>query len=151
MSSILAGIFSTNGPFTSSAEMAYSCRTGSVEVVASLSNSSFVSPSSLSPCASAKAATALSKFSPPRPSIMPGEKRARSSRICALRIAGLMPLPRLAENCASLTALRSRAAGFAAFAAAGAAPSAARSSIVRAVDNKRMVNLSGLGAVAGVA
>src|SRR5829696_3383708 len=148
MSSILAGILATNGPFTSSAEMAYSCRTGSVEVAASLSNSSLVSPSSLSPCASAKAATALSKFSPPRPSIVPGEKRARSSRICALRIAGLMPLPRLAENCASLTALRSRAAGFAAFAAAGAAPSAASSSTVKAVDNKRTVNLSGLGAAA---
>src|SRR3954449_5877835 len=148
MSSILAGIFGTNGPFTSSAEMAYSCTTGSVEVARSLSNSSFVSPSSLSPCASAKAATALSKFSPPRPSIVPGEKCARSSRICALRIAGLMPLPRFSENCASLTALRSRVAGFAAFAAAGAAPSAVRSSIVRAVDKKRMVNLSGLGAAA---
>src|SRR6266478_1555420 len=89
MSSILAGSFSKNGPFTSLSEIVYSAITGSWLVPTSAVQISGVSAlSEGKPLASAKALRAFCAFSPSLPSISPGENWARSSRTWAFTTAG---------------------------------------------------------------
>src|SRR5215211_8322006 len=127
MSSSLSGILSVNGPLTSSSEIVCSAMTGSDEVAVSFAQVSLSSlPSGLRPFASWKAPIAFSTFSPPRPSITPGEKRARSSSTCAFRVTGLILLPPLAGSSASLTSWTVSVS-----ARAGAAPR--RVAIVKAI------------------
>src|SRR4051794_37193581 len=117
MSSIFAGSFFTNGPFTSRLEISYCVITGSSLVFESFVHISGVSGwSDATPLASANAFSALSAFSPDLPSISPGENRARSSRTCAFARAGsiLSLLTGLERNSALLIAAAPRLAADAA-------------------------------------
>ena len=113
MSSILAGRFLRNGPFSSSVVIVYCLIAGSLEVAASFDHVFASSLESLGrPCATLNAASAFWKFPPARPSISPGENRARSSRTCALISSGSGPLtflPGLLPTSAVLMAFASRA------------------------------------------
>src|SRR6266480_1323915 len=89
MSSIFAGSFFKNGPFTSFSVITYSVMTGALLVPASIVQISGVSGlSGAKPLASAKALRAFCAFSPSLPSISPGENRARSSRTPAFTMTG---------------------------------------------------------------
>ena len=149
MSSILAGIFGTNGPFTSSAVMAYSCTTGSVEVAASLSNSSFVEPVVLEPLRLGEGRDRLVEVLAAPPvdragrEVRPVEQDLRLEDRRADALAALLRELRLVDGLevegrrfCRLRGGRRRAERRAAAASSG--PS----------TRERMVNLSGLGAAA---
>src|ERR1700730_394153 len=91
MSSIFAGSFSRNGPFTSLSEILYSTMAASsLPVTSAFQTSAVSSLSDVRPCASAKALRAFWAFSPSLPSIAPGENRARSRRTWILMAAPSM-------------------------------------------------------------
>src|SRR4051812_19440064 len=74
---------SANGPFTSASVIVYSITAGSLSSASFSQVGVSISPLACSPFCSWYARSALAKFSPRRPSITPGEKRARSSSTCA--------------------------------------------------------------------